>query len=87
MIGSPYKSCMHPASRILFAMAVVIGITSFDGEVLGLTLPGTYDNATQVNDKTGKLLTAVANALYSAVLPLFGAAFIQRIDTMLEARP
>jgi hypothetical protein len=86
MSSSPYQTCMNSASKILFAMAIIIGLSSFIGEALGLTLPGAYDNSAQLTDKTGKLLTAVANAFYSLAFPLFGAALIQRIDRLLEAR-
>ena len=86
MSGFPYLPVMRSAPKILFALAVVIFLTSFLGEGLSLTLPNAFEPEVVTREKTGKLFAAVSYAFYSASFPLFGAAFLHRLDHFMERR-
>jgi hypothetical protein len=86
MRGSPYLVVMRNAPRLLFAIAALIFVTSLIGDVLGLTIPSPSDPAYERLDKTAKLLSAAANAFYSAAFPLFGAGFLYRLDQFLDQK-
>jgi hypothetical protein len=86
MRDSPYLTTMRVAPKLLFAIAFVIFLTSFIGDVMGLTVPSPSDPNYEIADKTAKLLSAIANAFYSAAFPLFGAGFLYRLDQFLERR-
>ena len=86
MSGFPYMPIMRSAPKILFGFALIIFLTSFLGDVLGLTLPNAFEPQVVTREKTGKLFAAISYAFYSASFPLFGSALLHRIDHFMEGR-
>jgi hypothetical protein len=82
-MSSPYQVCMKGAPKLLFGMAIMLFFASIISELPRLYLVGSYEVAEIRNERTGALFSALANALYNAAFPLFGAAFLHRVDQFL----